>query len=774
MAKKKKKKHLEKVINRPIELAELWVGIVIFLMVFGVYLRTLSPLLIFGDSGDHISSAYLLGIPHPPGYPTYTMVGWLFSHFLVLSNISMRVNITSAIFSSAAVFFLYLLILKLLPQPTGEMRKIRVEIIFSPAVITSLLFAFSHTFWRIAGYAKIYSSHTFFCALLFFLIIWWRQRREERILWLFAFTCGVSYTNHMLTNILMPSFLFLFLITDWRAVINKRVLPKLIALFILGLLPFLYIPLRALHEPILDWGHPATLQKFLATITLHHQQPMFGYFKTAPLTIFFYNLSYHLLTLTKQFTPAVGWLAILGVYRCFRVAPQIGIFCILIFAINTLLGLTIYELVKGFIDMEAYHLAAFLISAIFISFGIQFLIEKLGAFKKYTVLLVIIPIWACVNNWGTSDLSRFYLAYDHARNLLSHLKDDAIIFPEGDTLLFPLWYLHYVENQRPDIILADPLQMLYDWYSPDRICWYGKKLKRMYPDIDFTSPPDPKPGDDSLFVLDIRLAELVRHNPRNRPIYLLYNENLAEKYHLIPEGVLSLVKSKDTDLINELNKTSKNFEFKYRSINQEMMKEWEVTSILKSYAIIHNIRGVMYQNAKYYLETIKEYSRGLLYAPKFEELIHNFSCVHYYLGNSYEERGMEKEAIKAYQTAIKIEPKNSDAYYAYGIFYQKRGRFKEALVQFRGAIKANPTNTFFYNGLGSAYASLGDYQSAIPEFQKAIEIDPQNLKAYLNMALAYYLLKDYQNAMEIYKKILGIEPDNADAHSKIAMLKQML
>src|SRR5262245_39340807 len=46
-------------------------ALLIGLIAFGVYLRTLAISIIWGDSPELTAAAYNLGIPHPTGYPLY-------------------------------------------------------------------------------------------------------------------------------------------------------------------------------------------------------------------------------------------------------------------------------------------------------------------------------------------------------------------------------------------------------------------------------------------------------------------------------------------------------------------------------------------------------------------------------------------------------------------------------------------------------------------------------------------------------------------------------
>src|SRR3989338_3480724 len=91
------------------------ISIGIFFVTFAIYIRTLCPTVYVGDSGQLIAAAYTLGIPHPPGYPIYCLVGKLFN-YIPVGSIAYRMNLMSAFFASATVAVLYLILCRLTTQ----------------------------------------------------------------------------------------------------------------------------------------------------------------------------------------------------------------------------------------------------------------------------------------------------------------------------------------------------------------------------------------------------------------------------------------------------------------------------------------------------------------------------------------------------------------------------------------------------------------------------------------------------------------------------------
>src|SRR5271154_7172432 len=83
---------------RPID----WLTMVVaFGVVWGVYFITLAPQVTLEDSGELVTASYWAGIPHPPGYPFWTIYTWLWTVLVPFRNIAWRVQLAEA--STAAM-----------------------------------------------------------------------------------------------------------------------------------------------------------------------------------------------------------------------------------------------------------------------------------------------------------------------------------------------------------------------------------------------------------------------------------------------------------------------------------------------------------------------------------------------------------------------------------------------------------------------------------------------------------------------------------------------
>src|SRR5215213_3002054 len=87
---------------------DLIFGFSLFVMSLTLYMRTLAPSLLYGDSAEFQTIAYTLGIGHPTGYPIYVLLAKLFT-FLLVGDIAYRVNLFSAFCAALTVVFVYLI-----------------------------------------------------------------------------------------------------------------------------------------------------------------------------------------------------------------------------------------------------------------------------------------------------------------------------------------------------------------------------------------------------------------------------------------------------------------------------------------------------------------------------------------------------------------------------------------------------------------------------------------------------------------------------------------
>lgn len=249
-----------------------------------LYLRTLATSLPTGDSGELISAAWVLGVAHPPGYPTFTMLTALFER-LPLANPAIGANLLSALLSAGAAVVVGLTIARLAPDIGADVSRVdptrdRTAPLrtIAAVLIGAGLLAVSTAFWSYAIAAEVFALNSLLAgAITLGMLAWsWRPGRTWP-LWLAALLSGLALTNQQTIVLLAPGLLVLYVAGLRRAatlapsgpaaatrLVRTIIVP--VCLAFAGLLPYLYLPIAAAGDPPMNWGDPRTLDRFLAHV----------------------------------------------------------------------------------------------------------------------------------------------------------------------------------------------------------------------------------------------------------------------------------------------------------------------------------------------------------------------------------------------------------------------------------------------------------------------------------------------------------------------------
>lgn len=184
------------------------------------YVFTLQPSVGLEDSGEFLTAAHHLGVPHPPGYPIWTILAFVWQFVVPFGNIAWRINLMSAVFGAVAVGLAAMIVSKtghLMGARVGFLRALDPGLVnvfvLAASVSAALMLAFAPVMWSQAIITEVYALNAFFLLLTLVLLYRWSFEPERRWrLYLAAFLWGVSLTNHqtlVLLTIAFPMFVWL-------------------------------------------------------------------------------------------------------------------------------------------------------------------------------------------------------------------------------------------------------------------------------------------------------------------------------------------------------------------------------------------------------------------------------------------------------------------------------------------------------------------------------------------------------------------------------------
>jgi hypothetical protein len=156
----------------------------------GLYVRTLYPGLLPGDSGEFQALARLLGNTHPTGYQVYLLLAYPFS-WLPVDSIAYRINLLSAVMGAVAVAGTYVAGRLL----TGQRWA---------ALLGALALCVSATFWSQALIAEVYTAGAAFLACVLVFLLYWDRTEHAWALGMAALLGGLSLGVHLTVALVGP------------------------------------------------------------------------------------------------------------------------------------------------------------------------------------------------------------------------------------------------------------------------------------------------------------------------------------------------------------------------------------------------------------------------------------------------------------------------------------------------------------------------------------------------------------------------------------------
>lgn len=608
----------------------VWPYLLFFLVIGVIYLPMVAPSVVpQGDSGELVTTAYFLGVAHPPGYPLYILLGNLFTK-LPWGEIAWRVNLMSTFFNLLTL----VLIIAIIKKITGN---------FLVGLFTALILTFSYNFWLYSLVAEVFPLNNFLALLILYFAL------EKRLV-LLALVFGLGLTNHQTIIFLIIPVLILL----WP--IKKRILVLPVVTGFLALaLPYLFFYVHAKFFPPTpaSWVFPDNL---------------------AGILNLFLRGDYGSLSPTSGSDPALASLADKAdhVINYFRFAvDDFGIVGITLAVLGSIFGWLKYK--KAMLAI----LSGFLLSSVvFLSYanfpyrefsgtGLEilerfYLLPNLFLVLLIGLALVAIFDWAknipvlrflfgplvafyilllFANHYSLTNQAGNFLAKDFARNILESAKPNSLIILQGDIPTFTVFYDRYILGIRPDI----------EFLTPNQVSRYNRYryLKYVRPELNLTLPKAATPSG---------ILEL---NPQVK-IYSVYMlMQLSNEYISSPSGFLFEIKKREiVENFSAWKKETEAILAKYVWPTRNPDRGQTTLADLTVYYYYDRMFTAMGDFCRYYKDADcgeKYYQRALQIDPSDLVAI-------YGLGQVYQKDGQCDKAQEQYNLFLTLTPGSASGY----------------------------------------------------------------------------------------------------------------
>jgi hypothetical protein len=521
------------------------------LLTFSVFSLTRVPGLTFIDSGELAVAATLLGIPHPTGYPLFTLLGWIFAHLPVGPEAIVRLNVMASFYCAlaAGVFFvLFVEVLRLVSGPKGgESGSPHLWAEHAGGAGGALILAFSETYWLQATALEVYSLHLLLLALvlLAFVRAWDRGegKQGESRWYLFALVLGLCFTNHMTTILLAPGLLFLYFAASGAGRQSWQRIARMSPFFLLGLTPYLYLPLRSAQGPLFNWGAPVSWERFFWHVGgKQYRAWIFSSTEAAGR-----QFTYFLSTIPAEAAYIGLLLAFVGATILFRRQRRLFWGTLLLFG-----TCVAYSINYDIHDIDSYFLLAYVCMALWAAVGVHGLVLWTARWGRWLRLAAwAIPLLCacivCLFNYPRADQSSDTTVEEYTANMFASFERNALVISyQWDFWVSASYYVQYVRGVRTDVTVVDKELLRRSWYLRELQVRYPWLLERSRGEVEAFRREADKFEHDLPYnpaVIQARYEEMIRSFIRgqiaDRPVYVTaeVEPEFCREWQRVPEGL---------------------------------------------------------------------------------------------------------------------------------------------------------------------------------------------------------------------------------------------
>jgi len=160
--------------------------------------------------------------------------------------------------------------------------------------------------------------------------------------------------------------------------------------------------------------------------------------------------------------------------------------------------------------------------------------------------------------------------------------------------------------------------------------------------------------------------------------------------------------------------------------------------------------------------------KALLKSYQQEIVVHNV------LGASLKGQGKLEEAIKAFDSLIRLKPDYSEAYYNRAVIYQDLGQLEASLKDYNVAIQLKSDYADAYYNKANILREQGEFESALESYEKTIDVNPEHIDAHINRGITLRELGQLKEAIQSFDQVVKLKPDFAEVYyNRANILKEL-
>jgi tetratricopeptide (TPR) repeat protein len=165
---------------------------------------------------------------------------------------------------------------------------------------------------------------------------------------------------------------------------------------------------------------------------------------------------------------------------------------------------------------------------------------------------------------------------------------------------------------------------------------------------------------------------------------------------------------------------------------------------------------------KDYTGAVKEFTRAIGLAPNSAYAV---DAAHY-MARAHLKLDDTENAIKAYQSGIRLNPYRDDTHIQLGNLYYAENRYDEAIAEYKEAVRLNPSAGNYYN-LGQGFLSAGSYASAETQFNTVVSLETTEPAGYYGLGITYSHQGRYEDGIQQFKSAIQMDGQFYNAYAEM-------
>ena len=171
-------------------------------------------------------------------------------------------------------------------------------------------------------------------------------------------------------------------------------------------------------------------------------------------------------------------------------------------------------------------------------------------------------------------------------------------------------------------------------------------------------------------------------------------------------------------------------------------------------------------------KAMENYEKALIYFKKANDLLITVATT-MEIGMCSYALGLYEDAVKHFQAAVKLNPKNYEALTWLAMAHEEMHEYCMAFFIYDHIIEKEPSYINAYINKGTLEMSIDQYKEATGTFAQVIKINPDFYKAYFGIGLCFDKMGMYREAKRYYSKFLNLKPNSDTADFVYARLKKI-